>query len=233
MEQIVRHYYPRLPIRPAGPAKSFVREIPADPRGPLIRGYKMARPCPPKEKPKRKWIFKKKRIEPDRDLDDSKFDRLIVVSKGPFNNTGRTLFREINSEKLQNRFKADYLFLVEITDIEARDSPRQPRVRIVVHDRLISLSDGLLILDHRNVLDCNAPTAPTGKALFGLPDAETFQKDDFQRLREGLDLLSRRFGAVLAWQLDLCSREKLLLEENAWAADIDQAKKNLRSKIVP
>lgn len=203
-----------------GPAGNYITEVSRDPRYQKDHRFKMARVWKnPKGKIKKVWRPEDDKAFSDESLDERFFEKLVCISRGPFNNTGRTLFRVIEAQSLQENYDVNYLLLIEITDMEAKALPDKIEFSMVVYSRLFSLSDGLLIFEYRDLISGNEPGAVLGNGFLSLTDLEAFRQNDYLTVRNGLQKFGERFGYILAGRLGFITESRLNEEKQAWQND--------------
>jgi hypothetical protein len=217
--ETLKTFNSRLKIQKAVSSDDLVMEIPRDPREVGVSGYKKARPFTRETRiPKKTWRPEDDLLPTDQSLDDRFFDDLIVSSRGPFNNNGRTIYRVIGAQNIIDDFDVHYLLFVEVTDIEVKIAGDRLDFSLVLYTRLVSLSDGLLIFEYKDIVDCSAPDGLTGPALRGFRNLEEIQKNDFAVFDEPLKTLGRRYGVVIARYIGFISETEFQAEKKKWGA---------------
>ncbi|MCB1154904.1 MAG: hypothetical protein H6684_06625 [Deltaproteobacteria bacterium] len=199
-------------------AQAYVVELDVDPRRQGETGIRTARAYDP---PDPHWHYVEKWSpeadeEAARTADAVAFDRLLVMSSGPYNNGRRRLYKLIRSDRLTSEYDGAYVLFVEITDIEARPGNDIVEIRLVAHTRLLSVTDGLLLVDKRRLILASHPSASTGPSLMGVRTWDDLAADDFARVRQALRTWAERYPVVAARDLGLVDNKTLARYRAAW-----------------
>ncbi|MCL4235472.1 MAG: hypothetical protein KJ042_13245 [Deltaproteobacteria bacterium] len=156
-------------------------------------------------------------------------DSVTLLTPTPTGNDARTVCHTLDLRRVRRNFDVNYAFVVEVAAIRVRAEDGRLRTRVTLHERLIALSDGMIVREHRRELVDNDPSGLLGTSLLGLNGVDATAQE---RLFDALETVSRRLPWLLAREYGDIDAAALASQEAQWAGAFAAQIERLREAIA-
>lgn len=157
-------------------------------------------------------------------------DSRTLLTPTPRGNDSVTVCHTLDLRRVRRNFDVDYAYVVEIAAIRVRPEDGRLRTRVTLQERLIALSDGMIVRESRRELTDNDPSGLLGATL--LSSAAIWSNGEPAPLFTALETVSHRLPWLLAQDFGDIDDAALAQRRREWADGFSAEVERLRAAIA-